>query len=178
MAITAAMCERDGTRPLTPKEFPERFFDVGIAEQHGVTFAAGTGHGGDHPRRGHLLHLHAAGLRPGAARRLPPEAARGAGPGPRRHRGRRRRDPPRPLRLLVSCGPSRTSSSWRPKDENELQHMLQTAVTCGAPASVRYPRGKGVGVPLDETPKALEIGKAEILQEGAGRGHFRHRLHG
>jgi len=54
-----------------------------------------------------------------------------------------------------------------PRDENELQHMLQTAVTCGGPASVRYPRGKGLGVPLDEKPKALEIGKAEILQEGA-----------
>jgi 1-deoxy-D-xylulose-5-phosphate synthase len=54
-----------------------------------------------------------------------------------------------------------------PKDENELQHMLKTAVVCGCPASVRYPRGRGVGAPLDETPKAMEIGKAEILLEGA-----------
>jgi 1-deoxy-D-xylulose-5-phosphate synthase len=53
-----------------------------------------------------------------------------------------------------------------PKDENELQHMLKTAVECGGPASVRYPRGRGVGVPLDETPTAMEIGKAEILLEG------------
>jgi 1-deoxy-D-xylulose-5-phosphate synthase len=47
-----------------------------------------------------------------------------------------------------------------------LQHMLKTAVECGGPAAVRYPRGKGVGAPLDETLAALEIGKAEILQEG------------
>jgi len=54
-----------------------------------------------------------------------------------------------------------------PKDENELQHMLKTAVDHGGPVSVRYPRGRGLGVPLDETLKALEIGKAEILREGA-----------
>jgi len=54
-----------------------------------------------------------------------------------------------------------------PKDENELQHMLKTAVECGGPASVRYPRGRGVGVALDETLKPLEIGRAEILLEGA-----------
>jgi 1-deoxy-D-xylulose-5-phosphate synthase len=53
-----------------------------------------------------------------------------------------------------------------PKDENELQHMLKTAVECGGPASVRYPRGKGAGVLLDETPKAMEIGEAEIVLEG------------
>jgi 1-deoxy-D-xylulose-5-phosphate synthase len=59
-----------------------------------------------------------------------------------------------------------------PRDENELQHMLKTAVECGGPASVRYPRGKGLGVPLDETPRALEIGKAEILREGSDMAIF------
>jgi 1-deoxy-D-xylulose-5-phosphate synthase len=53
-----------------------------------------------------------------------------------------------------------------PKDENELQQMLKTAVACGGPASVRYPRGRGVGVPLDEAPSALEIGKGEVVREG------------
>ena len=53
-----------------------------------------------------------------------------------------------------------------PKDENELQHMLKTAVTCGSPASIRYPRGSGTGVPLDPTPECIEIGKGQILREG------------
>jgi len=54
-----------------------------------------------------------------------------------------------------------------PKDENELRHMLKTAVEYPGPASVRYPRGSGVGVPMDEKIEALEIGKAEILLEGS-----------
>jgi 1-deoxy-D-xylulose-5-phosphate synthase len=54
-----------------------------------------------------------------------------------------------------------------PKDENELQHMLKTAVACGHPVSVRYPRGKGVGAALDKELKTLEIGKSEVLKEGS-----------
>jgi 1-deoxy-D-xylulose-5-phosphate synthase len=53
-----------------------------------------------------------------------------------------------------------------PKDENELRHMLKTGVEYNGPASVRYPRGSGVGVSMDEPIHALEIGKAEILREG------------
>ena len=53
-----------------------------------------------------------------------------------------------------------------PKDENELQHMLKTAVSCGCPVSLRYPRGKGTGARLDGELKALEIGKGEVLREG------------
>ena len=52
-----------------------------------------------------------------------------------------------------------------PKDENELQHMLKTAVTCGRPVSLRYPRGKGVGATLDEKPRAIPVGKGEILRD-------------
>ena len=54
-----------------------------------------------------------------------------------------------------------------PKDENELQHMLQTAVEHDGPVAVRYPRGNGVGVPLEQTLKTLPIGKGELLREGA-----------
>jgi 1-deoxy-D-xylulose-5-phosphate synthase len=50
-----------------------------------------------------------------------------------------------------------------PKDENELQHMLKTAVECGMPVSLRYPRGAGVGVKLDETPRALPTGQGEVV---------------
>jgi len=53
-----------------------------------------------------------------------------------------------------------------PKDENELQHMIYTAVQTGHPAAVRYPRGNGIGVKMDEQFRMLEIGKAEILQDG------------
>jgi 1-deoxy-D-xylulose-5-phosphate synthase len=53
-----------------------------------------------------------------------------------------------------------------PKDENELRHMLYTAVELGGPAAVRYPRGNGLGIPLEDF-RRLEIGKAEILREGA-----------
>jgi len=53
-----------------------------------------------------------------------------------------------------------------PKDENELRHMLKTAIEYNGPASVRYPRGNGLGVPMDEEIHALEIGKAEILRTG------------
>ncbi|MDP2267778.1 MAG: transketolase C-terminal domain-containing protein, partial [Deltaproteobacteria bacterium] len=54
-----------------------------------------------------------------------------------------------------------------PKDENELQHMLKTAVQCGYPASIRYPRGHGAGVALDEAPRALGLGEGEILSTGS-----------
>ena len=53
-----------------------------------------------------------------------------------------------------------------PKDENELQHMIYTAVQTGHPAAVRYPRGNGIGVKMDDQFRMLEIGKAEILQDG------------
>ncbi|MEQ8254074.1 MAG: transketolase C-terminal domain-containing protein, partial [Smithellaceae bacterium] len=54
-----------------------------------------------------------------------------------------------------------------PADENELQHMLKTAVECKKPVSLRYPRGKGVGVPLEDDLKSLVIGKGEVLREGS-----------
>jgi hypothetical protein len=55
-----------------------------------------------------------------------------------------------------------------PKDENELQHMLKTAVACGCPVSLRYPRGAGIGVPLDERLQAIPVGKGEILLDPPG----------
>ena len=57
-----------------------------------------------------------------------------------------------------------------PKDENELRHMLYTALTVAGPAALRYPRGNGIGIPLDPEFKKLEIGKGEILREGADIG--------
>ena len=165
VAITAAMCSGTGLDAYA-KEFPERFFDVGIAEQHGVTFAAGMATEGIIPvvaiystfmQRAYDQVLHDVCLQ-----KLPVVLAldRGGivGDDGATHNGVFDFSYLRAIPNIVVMAP---------RDENELQHMLKTAVTCGAPASVRYPRGKGVGVPLDEKPKALEIGKAEILQEGA-----------
>ncbi len=54
-----------------------------------------------------------------------------------------------------------------PKDENELQHMLRTAVEYDGPAAIRYPRGAGLGVPMDPEIKAIPVGQAEILRDGS-----------
>ena len=165
VAITAAMCSGTGLDAYA-KEFPERFFDVGIAEQHGVTFAAGMATEGIVPvvaiystfmQRAYDQVLHDVCLQ-----RLPVVLAmdRGgiAGDDGATHNGVFDFSYLRAIPNIVVMAP---------KDENELQHMLKTAVECGGPASVRYPRGKGLGVALDEEPRALEIGKAEILLEGA-----------
>jgi 1-deoxy-D-xylulose-5-phosphate synthase len=165
VAITAAMCSGTGLDAFA-KEFPERFFDVGIAEQHGVTFAAGMATEGIVPvvaiystfmQRAYDQVLHDVCLQ-----RLPVVLAmdRGgiAGDDGATHNGVFDFSYLRSIPNIVVMAP---------RDENELQHMLKTAVECGRPASVRYPRGRGLGVPLDETLKTLEIGKAEILLEGA-----------
>ena len=54
-----------------------------------------------------------------------------------------------------------------PKDENELRHMLKTAIGCGFPVSIRYPRGRGIGAPLDDDLSTLPIGRGEVLREGS-----------
>jgi len=138
---------------------------VGIAEQHGVTFAAGLATLGFVPvvaiystflQRAYDQVLHDVCLQ-----KLPVVFALDRGgfvgdDGPTHH-GLFDYSYLRSLPNIVMMAP---------KDENELQRMLKTAVGCGGPASVRYPRGKGVGVPLDETPARLEIGRGEVLREG------------
>jgi 1-deoxy-D-xylulose-5-phosphate synthase len=164
VAISAAMCEGTGLDGFA-KAFPDRFFDVGIAEQHAVTLAAGFAIEGFRPvvaiyssflQRAYDQILHDVCLQ-----KLPVTFALDRGglvgdDGPTHH-GVFDYSYLRAIPNIVVMAP---------KDENELQHMLKTAVDCGGPASVRYPRGKGTGVPVDETPHALEIGKGEILAEG------------
>ena len=166
VAITAAMCEGTGLDQFV-REFPERFYDVGIAEQHGVTFAAGLATEGLIPvvaiystfmQRAYDQILHDVCLQ-----KLPVVLALDHGgfvgeDGPTHHG-------------LFDFAYLRSIPNlivMAPKDENELQHMLKTAVECGLPVSARYPRGKGVGVPLDDIPESLEIGKGEIVFEGKG----------
>lgn len=165
VAITAAMCQGTGLEEYS-KELPGRFFDVGIAEQHGVTFAAGLATLGIIPvvaiystflQRAYDQVLHDVCLQ-----RLPVVLALDRGgfvgdDGPTHHG-------------LFDFSYLRAVPNiviMAPKDENELRHMLKTAVDCGGPASVRYPRGRGVGVSMDGEPAALEIGKGEVVREGS-----------
>ena len=165
VAITAAMCEGTGLDQFC-KEFPERFYDVGIAEQHAVTFAAGLAAEGIIPvvaiystflQRAYDQIVHDVCLQ-----KLPVIFAvdRGGlvGEDGATHQGLLDYSYLRSIPNIVVMAP---------KDENELQHMLKTAVDCGSPVSLRYPRGKGVGVTLDNKLKTLEIGKGEVLKDGS-----------
>ena len=164
VAITAAMPDGTGLTGFS-KEFPERFFDVGIAEQHGVTFAAGLAVGGYRPvfavyssflQRAYDQICHDVCLQ-----NLPVTFAIDRGgvvgsDGPTHHGAF-------DLSYLRHL-PNLTLMA--PKDENELQHMLATAISLGSPAAVRYPRGNGYGVALDQTLEALPVGRAEVLRNG------------
>ncbi|UCD83631.1 MAG: 1-deoxy-D-xylulose-5-phosphate synthase [Deltaproteobacteria bacterium] len=165
VGITAAMPEGTGLDRFG-KEFPDRFYDVGIAEQHGITFAAGMAAEGFKPvsaiystflQRAYDQILHDVCLQ-----NLPVVFALDRGgivgeDGPTHHG----------LFDLSYLRHMPNMIVMAPKDENELQHMLKTALEYGRPASLRYPRGKGCGVSLDTEIKSLPLGKAEVLQEGA-----------
>ncbi len=165
VAITAAMAEGTGLDAFA-REFPDRFYDVGMAEQHGVTFAAGLAVEGRIPvvaiystflQRAYDQIIHDVCLQ-----NLPVVFAldRGgfAGADGPTHHGLFDLSFLRAIPNLIVMAP---------RDENALQHMLATAVARGGPAALRYPRGKGVGVPLDENPAALPVGKGEILLDPA-----------
>ena len=164
-AITAAMPDGTGLSGFA-KEFPGRFFDVGIAEQHGVTFAAGLAAEGMRPvfavystflQRAYDQVFHDVCLQ-----NLPVTFALDRGgvvgsDGPTHHGA----FDISYLRHLPNM------TLMAPKDENELQHMLATAIELGQPAAIRYPRGNGYGVPLDQTLTPLPAGKAEVLRDGS-----------
>jgi 1-deoxy-D-xylulose-5-phosphate synthase len=164
VAITAAMSEGTGLNEFA-KRFPDRFFDVGIAEQHAVTFATGLACEGMRP----VVAIYSTFLQRAfdevmhdtCLMRAPVTFALDRGgivgtDGPTHHG----------LYDLVYLSALPGMVVMAPKDENELRHMLYTALMAGGPAALRYPRGNGVGVPLDPEFKRLEIGKGEILREG------------
>ena len=165
LAITAAMCDGTGLDQFS-REFPQRFYDVGIAEQHAVTFAAGLAIEGFIPvvaiystflQRAYDQILHDVCLQ-----KLPVvfalDRAGIVGEDGATHQGIFDYSYLRSIPNIVVMAPA---------DENELQHMLKTAVECKYPVSLRYPRGKGVGVPLEDDLKSLAIGKGEVLREGS-----------
>ena len=164
VAITAAMCEGTGLTGFA-RAYPHRFFDVGIAEQHAVTFAAGLATEGLIPvvaiystflQRAYDQIIHDVCLQ-----NLPVVFAldRGGlvGDDGATHQGMFDLSYLRSIPNLIVMAP---------RDENELQRMLQTAVSCGRPAAVRYPRGKAIGVPLEMPCRPLDIGRGEIVAEG------------
>lgn len=164
VAITAAM--PDGTGLVDFREqFRERFFDVGICEQHAVTFAGGLALEGLRPvvaiystflQRAYDQVLHDVCLQ-----NLPVVFAldRGGvvGEDGETHQGLFDLSYLRHLPNLVLMAP---------KDEDELRHMLYTALSHPGPIALRYPRGRGVGVDFSSTLKKIPMGKAEVLREG------------
>jgi 1-deoxy-D-xylulose-5-phosphate synthase len=164
VAITAAMQEGTGLDEFA-KRFPDRFFDVGIAEQHAVTFACGLACEGMRPvvaiystflQRAYDQVIHDVCLMHAAVTFALDRAGIVGADGPTHHG----------LYDLAYLGALPGMVVMAPKDENELRHMLYTALTVDGPAALRYPRGNGIGIPLEQDFRRLEIGKAEILREG------------
>ena len=165
VAITAAMAGGTGLDRFA-KAFPSRFFDVGIAEQHAVTFAAGLASQGIRPVVGiystFLQRAFDQVVHDVAIQNLPvfyciDRGGLVAEDGTTHHGAY-------DLSFLRQI-PNMTVMA--PKDENELQHMIHTGLTIDGPASVRYPRGSGLGVPLDGEMKPIPIGKGELLSSGS-----------
>ncbi|NPA49164.1 MAG: 1-deoxy-D-xylulose-5-phosphate synthase [Thermodesulfobacteria bacterium] len=164
VAITAAMPTGTGLKAFAER-FPERFFDVGIAEQHAVTFAAGLAIGGLIPvcaiystflQRAYDQIIHDVALMNLHVVFAIDRGGIVGEDGPT-HQGQFDLSYLRVIPNMVVMAP---------KDENELQHMLYTAVKHDGPIAVRYPRGAGEGVSLDWELQEIPIGKAEVLKEG------------
>jgi 1-deoxy-D-xylulose-5-phosphate synthase len=164
IAITAAMQSGTGLEEFA-SQFPDRFYDIGIAEQHAVTFAAGLALEGMKPvvaiYSTFLQRAYDQVLQDVCLQKLPVVLALDRGgivgeDGPTHHGvfdfSYLRHIP----NLIVMV----------PKDENEFQHMIKTAIECSAPVAFRYPRGKGVGIGREESLQLIDIGKGEILREG------------
>ena len=161
VGITAAMAEGTGLKKMQQR-FPERYFDVGIAEQHAVTFAAGLAVGGMRPvvaiystfmQRAFDQVIHDVCMQNLHVVLAMDRAGIVGEDGPTQHG-------------VFDIAFMRLIPNMKvmaPKDENELRHMLYTATYMDGPISLRYPRGKGMGIPLDSELHALEIGKAELL---------------
>lgn len=164
VAITAAMPDGTGVDQALEK-FPGRAFDVGIAEQHAVTFAAGLACEGLRPvaaiystflQRAFDQIVHDVCIQNLHVVFAMDRAGIVGADGPTHHG-------------LLDVAYMRIVPNMvvmAPKDEAELRDMLLTAIEHTGPICFRYPRGAGVGVPLDREPQLLEIGKAEILRDG------------
>jgi len=164
MAITAAMPEGTGLSPFA-EQFPERFFDVGIAEQHGVNFAAGLALSGFKPvvaiystflQRAYDQIYHDVCLQDLPVVFALDRAGVVPDDGPT-HQG---------VNDIAYLRHMPHMIVMAPKDENELRRMIKSALTYGHPAAVRFPKGKGPGVPVEEKFEPIPLGRSELLKEG------------
>lgn len=163
VGITAAMASGTGL-DIFKEKYPDEFYDVGIAEQHAVTLSAGMARGGLKP----LVSIYSTFMQRAfdqviedvALQKLPVslflDRAGLVGDDGETHHGAFDLTYMRMVPNMVVMAP---------RDENILQHMIWTSVNHPGPTSVRYPRGEGYGVCLDDELKDLEIGKAESLTE-------------
>ncbi|MGI8917570.1 MAG: 1-deoxy-D-xylulose-5-phosphate synthase [Pyrinomonadaceae bacterium] len=164
VALTAAM--PDGTGVCEALErFPERSFDVGIAEQHCVTFAAGMSVEGLKPvcaiystflQRGFDQLVHDVCIQNLNVKFCLDRGGIAGGDGPTHHG-------------LLDIAYLRSVPNiivMAPKDEGEMRDMMLTMLEHNGPAAMRYPRGNGVGADIERKPEILEVGKAEILRDG------------
>jgi len=164
VALTAAMPEGTGLN-LVQEEFPDNFYDVGIAEQYMMDFAGGLGLGGMKP----LVCIYSTFMQRAVDQiihditlmKIPVVVGidRGGlvgGDGPT-HQGIYDIALLRPLTGVVIMAP---------KDENELQHMVYTAFRLNRPVFIRYPKEPGIGVPMDEDFEELPLGTSETIREG------------
>ena len=171
VAITAAMSEGTGLKEFA-RRFPERFFDVGIAEQHAVTFAAGLACHGLRPTVAvystFLQRAYDSVLHDVCLQNLPVTFALDRGG------------------LVGADGPTHHGvfdysylrhmpnlTFMAPRDEVELRRAMATALAAEGPFAYRYPRGSGLGLDLEAAAEPLPVGRGEKLREGERRGHRR-----
>ena len=164
MAVTPAMREGSGLVEFE-KKFPDRYFDVGIAEQHAVTFAAGMACEGARPvvaiyssflQRAYDQLVHDVALQNLPVVFAIDRAGLVGGDGAT-HQGSYDLSFMRCIPNMVIMAPS---------NEDECRQMLYTATTLESPAAVRYPRGTGRGVAIQEEMRALPVGKGVLVREG------------
>jgi len=164
VAITAAMPDGTGLRDFSQR-FPDRFFDVGIAEQHAVDFATGLALSGYKPvvaiystflQRAYDQLYHDVGLMDMPVVFGLDRSGIVPDDGPT-HQG---------INDIVYLRHLPNMIVMAPKDENELQHMLKSALSYGHPASVRFPKGKVIGVAQDGKLEQIPLGKGELLKKG------------
>lgn len=164
VAVTAAMEYGTGLAEFA-RLFPKRFFDVGIAEQHGVVFAAGLAKEGYRPvvaiystfiQRGYDHLIHDVCMQKFPVVFAMDRAGVVGEDGPTHHG----------IFDIAFARSIPNLTIMAPADEDELADMLATAVTLNGPAAIRYPRSSGLGIPLKKEPEILQVGKGRMLAEG------------
>ncbi len=164
VALTAAMPDGTGVDKILER-FPDRAFDVGIAEQHAITFCAGMACEGLKPvaaiystflQRAFDQLIHDVCLQDLNVTFAMDRAGIVGADGPTHHG----------LLDIAYLRGYPNIILMAPKDEREMRDMLLTAIEYPGPAAIRYPRGNGLGMDLGAAPKKMEIGKAEVLRDG------------